>query len=136
MDEYLREQGRADLSILSVAGAWLEGIYISTQVAKASKNQEIVERIGEQKLALEDISLLLTQYENDQNMGKIAAEFNRIKDAFGSVEMNSTQAEPQMKEVDGKLVVVDNSTSSITISKDALENIIKVVTEVRNKFIN
>lgn len=135
MDAYLREQGRADLSILSVAGAWLEGLYISCQVAKQTGNKEIVERIGEQKMAMEDIYLLMSQYENDENMAKIAEQFNRIKIGYDAVTITTTQEEPEMKEVDGKLIIVDNSTSKVDISDETLENIIEVVISVRNNCI-
>ncbi len=136
MDEYLREQGRSDLSILSVTGAWIEGLYITCQVAKESENAELIERIGEQKIAMEDIALLLSQYESDESMANIAADFNKIRLAFEGVKIETTRGEAEMKEVDGKLVVVDNSTSTVTISKETLKNIIEVVTEVRNKCIN
>jgi hypothetical protein len=136
MDDYLREQGRADLSILTVAGAWLEGLHITCNVAKLSNNKELIERIGEQKIAMHDIALLLDQYNSDENMAKIAADFNRIKIAYDAVIIETTQAEPEMKEVEGKLVIVDNSTSKVTISDEMLENIIEVVTDVRNKCIN
>jgi hypothetical protein len=136
MDEYLREQGRSDLSILSVAGAWIEGLYITCQVAKVSGNEELIERIGEQKIAMEDIALLLSQYSNDENMKSIAEDFDRIKIAFDNVNISTTQAEPEMKEVDGRLVIVDNSSSEVTISKQTLDNIIEVVMDVRNKCIN
>lgn len=136
MDEYLREQGRSDLSILSVAGAWIEGLYITCQVAKSTGNAELIERIGEQKLAMADIALLLDQYKNDENMANIAADFNRIKIAFNAVVIETTQGEPEMKEVEGRLIIVDNSTSNVSISKETLDNIIEVVTDVRNKCIN
>jgi hypothetical protein len=136
MDEYLRDQGRADLSILSVAGAWLEGIYISCQVSKATGNPELVERIGEQKVVLADICLMLNQYGGDENMVKIAADFEHIKTIFEAVSVTSTQAQPEMKEVDGKLVVIDNSTSEINLSSETLEKITAAVTEVRNNCIN
>lgn len=136
MDEYLREQKRSDLSILSVAGAWLEGLYISCQVAKVSGNKELIERIGEQKIAMNDIALLLEQYSGDENMSKIAADFNRVKISYDAVVIETTQGEPEMKEVEGKLIIVDNSTSKVNITPQTLENIIEVVTDVRNKCIN
>jgi len=136
MDEYLREQGRSNLSVLSVAGAWLEGLYITCQVAKSSGNEELIERIGEQKIAMEDIALLLGQYSNDENMSKIAADFNRIRIAFDAVSIEIVEAEPEMQDVDGRLIIVDKSSSTVTISDETLENIIEVVTDVRNKCIN
>jgi len=136
MDAYLREQGRSDLSILSVAGAWLEGIYIASQIAKKTNNEEIIERIGEHKMALNDITLILSQYAHDENIAKTAEDFKRIQAAFADVQVNITEAEPEMQEVEGKLVIIDKSSSEIIISKETLANIIIVVNEVRNSCIN
>jgi hypothetical protein len=136
MDEYLREQGRADLSILSVAGAWIEGLYITCKVAESTNNAEIVERLGEQKLALQDITLLLNQYGSDENMAKIAAEFARIEVAYEGVSIVTTQGDPEMQEIDGRLIIVDNSTSSIEMTDETRDNIIAEVIDVRNKCIN
>lgn len=136
MDAYLREQGRSDLSILSVAGAWLEGIYISCQVAKQTKNESLVERIGEQKIALKDIVLLLSQYKDEPAIEKVHADFTEIMTIFEDVKITQVDAAPETKEVDGKLVIVDNSSSEIEISNETLEAIMEIVTKVRNNSIN
>lgn len=136
MDNYLREQGRSNLSVLSVAGAWLEGLYITAHVADESKNAEIIERLGEQKIPLADLVLLLSQYQNDEYMSKVHGEFQKLSVAFEAVEYQVTEAEPITKEVDGRLVIEDQSTSTIVISDEALENIIKTTYDVRNTCIN
>ncbi len=136
MDYYLREQGRSNLSVLSVAGAWLEGLYITAHVAESSGNAEIIERLGEQKIPLADLVLLLSQYSSDPSMSKIHTEFEKLSVAFEAVEFQVTEAEPITKEVDGRLVIEDQSTSTIVISDEALANIIKTTYDVRNTCIN
>jgi len=44
MDAYLRSQNRGELSVLIVAGAWLEGLHIATQTMKANANTELREK--------------------------------------------------------------------------------------------
>lgn len=136
MDAYLRDQGRGNLSILMVAGAWLEGLYISCQAAKEHDNPEIVEKIGEQKIVIDDILLLLDVFNKDDSMAPFIAKFNELKAKFDEITINETFAEPETKEVDGKLVVVDNSSSSVEVSQEQLNGIIAITDAVRNDFIN
>jgi hypothetical protein len=138
MDNYLREQGRGNLSILMVAGAWLEGLYISCQVAKehGQGHDEIVEKIGEQKIVIDDVLLLLSVFGKDAGMKPYIEKFEGLKAKFDEITIVETYAEPETKEVDGKLVVTDNSSSVVKISPEQLEAIIAITDEVRNDFIN
>ena len=136
MDSYLREQNRGNLSILMVAGAWLEGLYISCQAAKEYNNPEIKENIGEQKIVMDDILLLLEVYEKDQGMAQYVEKFRELKAKFDEININESYAEPETKEVEGKLVVIDNSTSTVEMTDEQLQNIIAATEEIRNDFIN
>jgi hypothetical protein len=136
MDSYLREQGRGNLSILMVAGAWLEGLYISCQVAKEENHTEVVEKIGEQKIVIDDVLLLLSVFGKDQGMQPYVKRFEDLKARFDEITIVETYAEPETKEVDGKLVVTDNSSSVVKISPEQLKAIIAITDEVRNDFIN
>jgi hypothetical protein len=44
--------------------------------------------------------------------------------------------EPEAKEVDGMLIIVQNDKQMIDISDETLNNIINAVERVRNKIIN
>ena len=136
MDSYLREQNRGNLSILMVAGAWIEGLYISCQAAKEYQNPEIAENIGEQKIVMDDILLLLDVYKKDQGMAEYVDQFNKLKERFDSVTINESYAEPETREVEGKLVVIDNSTSTVEMTDEQLNDIIATTEEIRNDFIN
>ncbi len=136
MDEYLRKMNRSNISSLLICGIWIEGMYLSTQVAKVSPKPEIVERIGEQKLILNDLLLILKNYKSDKNFQDLVDDIERIKKGYDGVKITYEVGEPTMKEENGMLMIIQNEKSNVEISDSHLANIVNVVEEVRNKLIN
>ncbi len=136
MDKYLRTDNRSNLSSLMIAGVWIEGLYLATQVAKTAPHSELTERIGEQKIIMSDLMLILETYGSDPNFAKLIEDFNVIRDEFADVQITITKGEPTMEEVDGMLVIVQNDVSQITVSDEQLDRIINKTEEVRNKLIS
>lgn len=137
MDDYLRKHNRSNLSSLIVFGVWIEGMYIATQVlAEAPDNPEVVERIGEQKLILNDLLLILKNYKSDKDFYNLIQDVEAIKKEFDGVRITYEMGEPEAIEVDGMLMIVQNETSHVEVSPENLQNIIDVVERVRNKIIN
>ncbi|MGD1843854.1 MAG: hypothetical protein ACFB10_00495 [Salibacteraceae bacterium] len=135
MDDYLRQNNRGNISALILTGTWLEGVYIASQVAKQSGNQDIVERIGEQKVTLDNLILILSAYEQDKNMTKLIAKLNNLKAQFDQVTITYTYAEPEPVEIDGVLVLEDNSTSTIEMTDETFNNITNLLNEIRSQII-
>lgn len=135
MDAYLRDQKRSELSALVIAGAWLEGLHIATEVASANKSKEIIERIGEQKINLDNVMLILNNYKKDPYFANLLNDFQALNTAFDQVTITYDQKEAETKEVDGQLVVVDNSTSTVNITDEQLNNIISITKSLRSKII-
>jgi hypothetical protein len=136
MDEYLRQTNRGNISSLIVTGMWVEGMYLATQVAKGAPKQEVVERIADQKLVLNDLILILKNYKSDASFGELVGEIEKIKREYEGVKITYEMGEPEAKEVDGMLIIVQNDKQHIDISDQTLERIISVIAEVRNKIIS
>ncbi|RLD64432.1 MAG: hypothetical protein DRJ01_00775 [Bacteroidetes bacterium] len=136
MDTYLRETNRSDISSLIVVGTWIEGMYFATQVAKSVPNGKIVERIGEQKLILNDILLILKNYQSDKHFYDLVKDVEQIKESYKDVKITYTVGEPESKEINGMLVIVTNDESHVEISNEQLVNITNIIEKVRNKLIN
>ncbi len=135
MDNYLREQKRGNLSVLIVAGTWLEGLYIATQVVKEKHNTEIFERIGEQKMIIDQIILILSAYRNDIYFNDLAEKFGEIKKEFDPITIEYIYREPETKEVDGILFIVDNSTTEVKITEEHIRKIEEVTARIRAEII-
>ena len=136
MDDYLRETGRSNLSALMIAGVWLEGLYLATQVATQNSNEDLQSMIGEQKLILNDLLLVLGNYRNEEIIQGYITDFEAIKRAYDDVKITYEIGEPQTIEKDGMLMVVQSETSHVNMSEEILQHIIQVTREIRNMYMN
>src|SRR6185369_2521598 len=134
INSYLQGQGRSNLSVLLLTGGWLEAVQITCQVAgKDAKNKELKEKIGEQKIILEQIVLLLSFYKEDENMASLLKDLEELKGAFDKISITYTYKESTMEVVNGVAVIKDNSTTTIDITEKDVENITKITNSIRNK---
>lgn len=138
INHYLQEQNRANLSVLLLTGGWLEAMHITCQVAQKNlDNEELRNTIGEQKIILENIVLLLSFYkEVDQNMASLLFEMQKLQSEYQNIEIIKTYRESTFEIVDGVMVIKDNSTSEIKITNENVKNITNIISDVRKKVIS
>ncbi len=136
INHYLQTQSRANLSVLLLTGGWLEAMQITCQVAaKDPKNKELTEKIGEQKIILEQIVLLLSFYKGDENMASLLKDMEELKAAFDKINITYTYKESTMEIVNGVAVIKDNSTTTIDITEADVKNISTITSNIRTKII-
>ncbi len=136
MDDFLRLTERSNLSSLMVAGVWIEGLYLATQVVDKANHADIRNMIGEQKLILNDILIIMQAYESDEKFAGILEDYKEIKKQYDNVSISYQIGEPETIEIDGMLMVVQNESSTITMSDETLSQIIEVTERIRNKHLN
>lgn len=138
INHYLQTQNRANLSVLLLTGGWLEALHITCEVAQVSPNNtQLHETIGEQKIILENIMLLLSFYkDSDQNMASLLADMDELKKTFDRVKITYTYKESTFEIVDGVMIIKDNSSSTIQITKEDISNIKTITDNIRSKIIN
>jgi len=136
MDDYLRESQRSNLSALIVAGVWIEGLYLATQVMDKTGNPELKDMIGEQKTILHDLLIILNNYRQDERFAALISDYNEIKEAYDRVNISYEIGEPEAVEKDGMLMVVQNETTTIEMDNETLNRIIDVTGKIRNKHLN
>ena len=137
INAYLQENQRSNLSILILTGGWLEALHITCQVAEKNPgNKDLIEKIGEQKIILDNIKLLLEYYVKDPYIADLHKQMLELDKVFSQIEIIHTYQEPTFEEVNGILVVKDNSSTTINITEENVKDIRKIVTEIRNKIIS
>jgi hypothetical protein len=133
-DSYLKENDRPNTSALIVAGGWVEGLYIATRVAGATKNEEVVTRIGEQKLSLENLIGMLESCGKDENIEPVLNDLRGLKSTYDKLKTKSSKTEvstdPKTK------VTTIGGGEGMTVSKEQLAEITKKVEGIRNNIIN
>ena len=136
MDRYLRENKRSNLSSLIVTGVWIEGLYLAGQVATESPTPELKEKIGEQKIILSNLMLILKNYEKDPKFKLLITDLKEIQNLYKDVIITYEKGEPKSIEVNGTLMIEQTDKSMVQISDMQMFKIIEKINEIRNKIIN
>ena len=94
------------------------------------------DRIGEQKIILNDLIFLLSPYCNhDSEYTSLCKNLQEIKDMYHDVRITYTQGDPISTEKDGGLVVTQTETSVVEMSKQQLDGIIELTKNIRNRLV-
>lgn len=136
MDQYLRENNRSNLSTLMIAGGWIEGLYLSGKVYQNRPDPKLREAIGEQKIILGDLMILLKNFENNSDFSTLIDDFERLNALYDDVNITIEKGEPKKEVVDGRLVIQQTEKSVVKVSDELLDEIISESVEIRNNLIN
>ncbi|WP_066630223.1 hypothetical protein [Labilibacter marinus] len=136
MDSYLREQNRSNVSTLIVTGAWVEGLYISGKVIKQTNDEELINRIGEQKDIIDILLIILENYSADPNFAEMVVKMEQIKQAYADVKITTTFGEPKRIEKDGTLIIVQDEISHIEVTPEQIDNIINEINSLRDFIVS
>lgn len=137
IDTYLRNNDRGQLSALMIIGVWIEGQYLATQVVSKFPDKMLQDRIGEQKIILNDLIMLIAPYCNKSTeFNDLCRDLQSLKDTYRDVRITYTQGEPVASEKDGGLVITQTETSVVDMSSDQLNSIIKLTSDIRNRLIS
>lgn len=134
VDGYLKENGRDNISALMIAGGWVEGLYIATQVSSTNDTPELRQRIAEQKHSLADLVGLVAAYQaDDARLESVKGDLAALQELFAK----ATTPEPgaTISDVNGTTVVTGNAPPA-SLSDDLLKEIREKTASIRNSYIN
>lgn len=107
MYETLNKAGRSNVSALSVTGAVMEGIYITTQLAAFAKdNKELKKIIAGQKESLKKLAALLSLYKEDTDIQEVTLKIREISTMMEG--LTETMTNDQLTEFSRKLEIIRN----------------------------
>ena len=137
IDKFLRGNSRGQLSALMITGVWIEGQFMATQVAANYPDRVLRNRIGEQKMVLGDLLMLLRPYrQSSPEYGSLYDMMEQITEAYSPVNISYRLAEPETVEQDGRLVMIQHEESIVEMSDGQLAEITGISKEVRNKLLS
>jgi len=137
IDNYLRSNDRGQLSALMIIGVWIEGQYLATQVVSQFPDRRLSDRIGEQKIILNDLLLLLNPYCNrDAEFTSLCKDMQDIKDLYRDVKITYSQGDPVSEEKNGGLTIKQTETSIVEMSAQQLNEVVEITKNIRNRLIS
>ncbi len=136
MDDYLRSNNRTNISALIVTGVWIESTSLATMVYSENSNKKIAERIGEQKLILNNLVLIIKNYDSNPRFAALLVDLLDLKMVFDEIIITTEEGEPESVVENGMLVIRQTSTSTVNITDEQIKIIGEKVSVLRNKLIN
>lgn len=132
-DQFLKDNEQHDVASLILTGGWIEALYFATSAYEQSPDQEIADRIGEQKTALKTIIELLEDFNGDGTYTDLLTDLKDLKLDFDQIKFNYQFIEPMT--IEEKSLTQIKSKSSVQIDAEVLNNIVAKVKSIRNALI-
>ncbi|MGZ3866601.1 MAG: hypothetical protein ACXVC6_12030 [Bacteroidia bacterium] len=135
--ETLQNGQQGNTLALVVAGGYIEGLYIATNLIKFDKSSPAVERIAGEKFTLENIIDFMKKYESDANVKDVIAKLNELKVAFDADVTEKKAEKPAEAKKDEKKggPVVLGGGDELVMNEAQYKNISEKVAAIRNSFI-
>lgn len=120
--EYFKTNQREDVGLMILAGAFIEGLYLSSALAKDNQNRELMQLIGQQKTFLQNITFLLKKYPEQKDIQSIIAKMDALSAVFDGIDISYNPSTDRL--------------SNVSISTLQLDQICKRTGNIRNEIIN
>jgi hypothetical protein len=130
LNGFLQENDRVDVCALVMTGGWIESTYFVTKISGIMNNQELTNRIGEQKSILTNLIKLIEPFYNNPEYTELINGLYDIESAFENVQTEYNFVEPTTNEENHTTIV--NSTSSVVISEENIQIISDKIEAIRN----
>ncbi len=136
MNTELQGRKQEDVSVLILAGGWLEAMHITTTIYEKTKNPKLREKIGEQKITLQQLLLALAELKDKPNMGALYQDFDQLRLVYGKVNLITTDGKPVISEdSNGEIVINRDNMSKVELTDATLASIGSLVKGIRSKVI-
>lgn len=133
-NSFLKENERPEIATMIIVGGWIEGLYIATQLAKITAvNNELIDRIIDQKLSLNTLMSLMDKYKSNPNIQSLIEEIKELKDIYDKIQVISSKIETETDK-ETKITTLKAKTD-IFISEEVFDSLTVKVKEIRTNFV-
>jgi hypothetical protein len=134
IDQYLRDQNRGEQSILILIGAWMEGMNMFCEIYNDSKSDDLLKRIGEQKVVFDNVYLIVEKLDKIDFYKKLETAMAPLRSDYDKVKITYLYKKPVMKEVNGQLIQKDQTEMKIDCPPDVLNKVVNRLQYLRNQY--
>jgi len=134
-NSYLEENSQPAIAAIVLAGGWLEGLYISTQLVdmKDFDGNRLVGRIIDQKLSVDILIRLLESNLGHPAVDELITEVKRVKVVFDKITLTTSPVRPEYDQTTN--VTVLKSEVKSDLSPEVFQELSVLVAEIRSNLI-
>lgn len=130
----LEEDDRVAIGSIILVGGWLEGLYLATALVSDDKkmDNELVDRIADQKFSLETVLSLLKQNSGNADVMEIYSDMQKLSGIFYEVQISASRVEVIPGSSNGATTL--RSKNVITVKPEVFNKLKTKVKELRTKY--
>jgi hypothetical protein len=134
-NSYLEDNNQPAIAALVLAGGWLEGLYISTQLVdmKDFNGNKLVGRIIDQKLSIDILIELLETSKGHPAVDELIDQVKKVKTVFDKITLKTTPIRPEYDQSANVTVLKSEVQSDLT--PEVFKELSATVTEIRSILI-
>jgi hypothetical protein len=132
---YLEDDDQHAVAATIIAGGFIEGLYISTNMVdmKKFKGNKLVATIADQKMSVDDMIRLLETYNENTAIREILGPMNELKTVFDKIERSTSPSSAQYDETSGMTEITGSAKTEI--KQETFLEIKDKVAEIRNSYV-
>lgn len=134
-NSYLQDNGQQAIATIVLAGGWIEGLYISTQLVdmKEFSGNKLIGRIIDQKLSIDILMSMLENSKGNPAIDELITQMSKIKVIFDKIPLKTSPVRPEYdKEND---VTILKSEVHADLKPEVFKELTSAVAEIRASFI-
>lgn len=104
MDMYMKDNEKEKQTLMIFIGAWVENMYIATQLTKDANKEKVALRIAEQKYILNSLMNVVANFQNDPEFKNLYLKLSDLKNLFNNLTVQGDDEKIVMDELQLKAI--------------------------------
>lgn len=131
-DAHMKGNGQDHLSVLIIAGGWIEGLYLGTATLDQNKpSKDLMQRIADQKYSLNSLVELLETYDNE-GVAEVVGQLKELQIIYNKIGIET--GETTVSESEGVATIGGGNT--LTFDPEIIFEISNAIQKIRNEIIS
>lgn len=138
INSHLQERKRSSLSVMLLAGGWVEALYITCEIASLQpENKDLMDKVAEQKVVCDNIKFLLELFAGSSPyINDLYQQILTLNGEFENIEIVTTYGEQKVIiNDDGTATIIDDTKQTIKVTKENIADITKIVRQIRGSIV-
>lgn len=134
-NSYLADNDQANLASMVLAGGWIEGLYISTQLVdlKEFKGNRLVSTIIDQKLSIGILLSLLDSSKGTDYVDSLIVQMNDLNKVFEKIKIKTGPVKTEIDKTTNVTVLRSEVTTDMSL--EIFKELTNKVAEIRGSFV-